>query len=618
MDHGSVKRELSLFSYEILGLVGRGGAGPHDLLRMARQGRILDWAGESQYYTEPKRLASLGYLEARKEPGRTRERTVYALTERGLDALRSWAETPVRFTPVKSELLVRLLVTDLVGEERAWQGIAPLRDEIAELLERVGQSEERADRLPHRRAYLRLAAGFRRQRLGALGGRLAGARPRGLQQELGDLDRVQRRALDEVVAGEEEHEAVAAGGPVGTDAADEDVLRLRRGARGRGLDEPHARRGGEKLRRAFRLERLLGLDPDRLGVADEDGDAHGRGAHGQAGQVEDLAGLGADLRLLFGLVVLPGPVEPEVVALRRLGAQPLHPLGARARDRLVGGDPHRSQAGGVVQRLQHACERDGRAVRVGDDPRRLERVEGPLPVHLGHDERVAVREPVGARLVDRQGPALDCGGNELARRVRAAGEEDEVELAGGERRGSGLLDREAAVEPSPGRARRGEGAHVPVAALPQEPQGHGPHGAGRADDADPGLLRAHPAPSSKASCSAATARGTSSLRTWQAILIGEVETTSASTPIAASVAKARAATPGWLFMPAPTRLTLPRSSRIDHSTPSSSSASSQARRSSAGALKTISPPRTCRIVSTLTFAAASRSKSGAASICCTR
>ena len=40
--------ELSLFSYEILGLVGRGGASAHDLLRMARRGRILAWAGESQ------------------------------------------------------------------------------------------------------------------------------------------------------------------------------------------------------------------------------------------------------------------------------------------------------------------------------------------------------------------------------------------------------------------------------------------------------------------------------------------------------------------------------------------------------------------------------------------
>src|SRR6187455_1729218 len=88
--------ELSLFSYEILGLVGRNGAGAHDLLRMARAGRMLDWAGESQYYVEPKRLARLGYLAARKEPGKTRERTVYTLTDKGLRALRDYARTPVR------------------------------------------------------------------------------------------------------------------------------------------------------------------------------------------------------------------------------------------------------------------------------------------------------------------------------------------------------------------------------------------------------------------------------------------------------------------------------------------------------------------------------------------
>src|SRR5919206_1997283 len=116
MADSSVNPQLSLFSYEILGLVGQGGAGAHDLLRMARHGRILDWAGESQYYVEPKRLAKRGYLEARKEPGKTRERTVYTLTERGLDALREWVRTPVRFTPFKSEALLRTLATDLVGE----------------------------------------------------------------------------------------------------------------------------------------------------------------------------------------------------------------------------------------------------------------------------------------------------------------------------------------------------------------------------------------------------------------------------------------------------------------------------------------------------------------------
>src|SRR5919205_2855496 len=109
MSRSSVKGDhLNLFSYEILGLVGRGGAGPHDLLRMAQRGRILAWAGESQYYVETKRLARLGYLEARKEPGKTRERTVYTLTDKGRDALRAWARTPARFTPVKSEPLVRL------------------------------------------------------------------------------------------------------------------------------------------------------------------------------------------------------------------------------------------------------------------------------------------------------------------------------------------------------------------------------------------------------------------------------------------------------------------------------------------------------------------------------
>jgi DNA-binding PadR family transcriptional regulator len=152
--------ELSLFSYEILGLVGREGVGAHDLLRMAQRGRILDWAGESQYYVEPKRLARLGYLEARKEPGRTRERTVYSLTEKGFDALRAYAATPVRFTPLKSEPLLRLLIADLVGEEVTRESIGTLREDIADLQVRVAESEAAARELPHREKYLLIVTGF--------------------------------------------------------------------------------------------------------------------------------------------------------------------------------------------------------------------------------------------------------------------------------------------------------------------------------------------------------------------------------------------------------------------------------------------------------------------------
>jgi DNA-binding PadR family transcriptional regulator len=146
--------ELSLFSYEILGLVGRGGAGAHDLKRLARRGRMLDWAGESQYYVEPKRLARLGYLDARKEPGKTRERTVYTLTEKGLEALREYARTPVRFTPVKSDPLLRLLICDLVGEAVTRESMGTLREDIADLQARLDEAVEAAGALPHRSKYL--------------------------------------------------------------------------------------------------------------------------------------------------------------------------------------------------------------------------------------------------------------------------------------------------------------------------------------------------------------------------------------------------------------------------------------------------------------------------------
>ena len=146
--------ELTLFSYEILGLVGPGGAGAHDLLRMAQHGRVLAWAGESQYYTEPKRLAALGYLAARKEPGKTRDRTVYRLTRRGRKALADYARTPVTVTPIKSDPLLRLLICDLVGEPVTRAALLTLREDIADVRARLDESERHAQALPHREKYL--------------------------------------------------------------------------------------------------------------------------------------------------------------------------------------------------------------------------------------------------------------------------------------------------------------------------------------------------------------------------------------------------------------------------------------------------------------------------------
>jgi PadR family transcriptional regulator AphA len=148
--------ELTAFSYRVLVLVGHGGAGAHDLVRMAHRGRIYAYAAPSQYYAEPKRLERLGYLSARREPGKTRERTHYTLTEKGLEALRGWVPRPTPFPRMDHEGITRVLAADLVGEEPVRESISALRGEIAEVSARVAESEAVAETLPHRRKYVLL------------------------------------------------------------------------------------------------------------------------------------------------------------------------------------------------------------------------------------------------------------------------------------------------------------------------------------------------------------------------------------------------------------------------------------------------------------------------------
>jgi PadR family transcriptional regulator, regulatory protein AphA len=150
------RSELTPFSYVVLVLVGQGGAGPHDLVRMARQGRIYADFAESQWYAEPKRLERLGYLASRREPGRTRERTHYTLTDRGVDAVRKWMEEPTRFSRIQMEPAWRLLAADLVGDDVVLESLGALRDQITDLSARLDFAEAVAKTIPDKERYLLL------------------------------------------------------------------------------------------------------------------------------------------------------------------------------------------------------------------------------------------------------------------------------------------------------------------------------------------------------------------------------------------------------------------------------------------------------------------------------
>ena len=156
--------ELRPFSYVVLVLVGRGGAGPHDLVRMMRaQGGLYGAAAESHWYAEPKRLERLGYLRSRKEPGRTTERTEYELTKQGVAALREWLKQPSPFPRIQHEAVVRVLAADLGSDEDVVESLSALEEEIAARRVLVDEALERAKALPHRERQLRLV-----HRLGSL------------------------------------------------------------------------------------------------------------------------------------------------------------------------------------------------------------------------------------------------------------------------------------------------------------------------------------------------------------------------------------------------------------------------------------------------------------------
>jgi PadR family transcriptional regulator, regulatory protein AphA len=150
---------LKSWSYVVLALVGEGGAGPHDLVDMMRRGgRLFYSAAPSQVYAEPKRLAGLGYLTGRRETGQTRDRTVYALTEAGREALRAWLAEPTPFPRLQSEANVRLLAGALVDDATLARSLLAMRGDLAELTALLDESERRLAVLPAAQGrYLRLS-----------------------------------------------------------------------------------------------------------------------------------------------------------------------------------------------------------------------------------------------------------------------------------------------------------------------------------------------------------------------------------------------------------------------------------------------------------------------------
>jgi DNA-binding PadR family transcriptional regulator len=161
--------ELTPLAYVVLSLVGRQGAGAHDLVQMAASGQELYYAGAaSKVYERAARLAQQGYLNAEKRPGKTRERTYYTLSDTGLAALQAWLEEPSRFPRIQSEAVTRVFASDLAVDEGAVvRSLQALESEIERLHRVLDDDERRAMQFPHRARQLRLVRSLGRRLLDA-------------------------------------------------------------------------------------------------------------------------------------------------------------------------------------------------------------------------------------------------------------------------------------------------------------------------------------------------------------------------------------------------------------------------------------------------------------------
>ena len=105
--------KLSPRSYAILGLLAIRDWTTYELARQMERGVGDIWtAARSMVYSEPKRLADLGLVQARTETAGRRTRTWYSITPAGLTELRRWLAEPGAPPAMQFEGLLKVLLAD--------------------------------------------------------------------------------------------------------------------------------------------------------------------------------------------------------------------------------------------------------------------------------------------------------------------------------------------------------------------------------------------------------------------------------------------------------------------------------------------------------------------------
>src|SRR5437867_192672 len=111
-------QKLTTTSYLILGLLALRRWSTYELAQQMQRSIHYYWPrAESKIYEEPKKLVAHGLATATREYAGRRPRTVYAITNKGRQALRRWLAEPGKVPLVEFEGLVKVLFAEQAGKD---------------------------------------------------------------------------------------------------------------------------------------------------------------------------------------------------------------------------------------------------------------------------------------------------------------------------------------------------------------------------------------------------------------------------------------------------------------------------------------------------------------------
>ena len=126
---------LTTTSYAVLAQLAVHPWSTYELARQrVRYFRYVWPRAESAIYREVKRLAAMELVTAKREYVGKRPRTLYSITDAGLQTLREWLATPVSPFAMDFEAMIRLFIAPLGTKEQLVATLEQVRDDAQEML----------------------------------------------------------------------------------------------------------------------------------------------------------------------------------------------------------------------------------------------------------------------------------------------------------------------------------------------------------------------------------------------------------------------------------------------------------------------------------------------------